>query len=187
MLAIVPVKGLESGKSRLAPVLSSGERAELVLRMLDFVLEACSQSAAIQRTLVVTPDGRIARGDDILIDDGVGHARAIRTALLDRRAATGAIVVMADCPLVVPEALDRLADAARPVALAPAEDGGLNALALARSNLFDPAFGVPDAARVTAERARAAGIEPTVVDDPLLAFDVDRPSDLARLRTLAAA
>jgi 2-phospho-L-lactate guanylyltransferase (CobY/MobA/RfbA family) len=103
------------------------------------------------------------------------------SALADRRAANGALVVMADCPFATGGSLDRLARAAAPVALVPALDGGLNALALSSPDLFQPVFGVPDAAARTIENARAAGIEPAVVDEPLLAFDVDRPSDLKRL------
>jgi len=187
VLAIVPVKGLDGSKTRLAKVLSASERAELVVTMLDCVLEACSEAAAVHETLVVTPDARVARGDHVLIDEGEGHAPAIARALADPRARDGAIVVMADCPLVLPEAIDRLADAARPVALARASDGGMNALAVRAPSAFEPVFGVRHSARRTEERARAAGIEAVVVDDPLLAFDVDRPADLERLRGLVAA
>lgn len=187
VLAIVPVKGLDGAKTRLAQVLSASERAELVLTMLDCVLEACAESTAVRETLVVTPDPRVARGDDVLVDEGAGHARAIARALADPRVRGGAIVVMADCPLVLPEAIDRLADAARPVALARAADGGMNALALREPGSFEPVFGVRYSARRTEQRARAAGLEATVVDDPLLAFDVDRPADLERLRGLVAA
>ncbi|MGH3023465.1 MAG: 2-phospho-L-lactate guanylyltransferase, partial [Gaiellaceae bacterium] len=83
--------------------------------------------------------------------------------------------VMADCPLVTAEALDALVEAARPLALAPARDGGVNALALRSPNDFRPRFGVP--AATTLAEARAAGLETTVLDDPLLALDVDRPAD----------
>ena len=187
MLAIVPVKGLNGAKTRLSPVLSASERRDLVLTMLDCVLEACEGAEAVTRTLVVTPDTTLGRGDEVLVDEGAGHAPAIATALADPRAARGAIVVMADCPLVLPEALDRLAEAARPVAIARAADGGMNALALTRAGAFEPAFGTRGSASETERRARAAGIEAAVVDDPLLAFDVDRPADLERLRGLVAA
>jgi 2-phospho-L-lactate guanylyltransferase len=187
VLAIVPVKGLRDSKSRLAAVLTEAERGVLVREMLDCVLEACAEAAAIEATLVVTPDPALAPELDALVDGGVGHAEAIAQALADPRADGGAVVVMADCPLALPEALDRLVEAAGPVALAPAEDGGLNALALRNPQAFEPAFGVPEAARVTVERARAAGLEPAVLDEPLLAFDVDRPADLERLRALVAA
>jgi 2-phospho-L-lactate guanylyltransferase len=179
VLAIVPVKGLEGAKSRLAPVLDADERARLVVEMLERVLRACQEAESITRTLLVTPDPDLASdGVDVLVDGGTGHADAIAAALADRRAAAGAIVVMADCPLVTPESLDRLAAAARPVALAPSQDGGVNALALRGAPRFDPAFGVADAAALTIERVRATGIEPAVIDDPVLALDVDRPEDL---------
>ncbi len=82
---------------------------------------------------------------------------------------------MGDCPLVTAASLDRLAGSARPLALAPARDGGVNALALAEVNGFLPRFGVP--AETTLADARAAGLEPVVVEEPALALDVDRPED----------
>jgi 2-phospho-L-lactate guanylyltransferase len=182
ILAIVPFKGLDGAKSRLAALLPADERARLALDMRDRVLAACEASLAISRTLLVTPAPDAAPASvETLVDGGTGHAPAIAQALADPRAAGGALIVMADCPLVTAEALDELAEAARPVALAPADDGGVNAIALRPADVFAPAFGVPDAAAVTIARARAAGIEPTVRDDPRLALDVDRPEDLARL------
>ena len=178
MLAIVPVKGLDGAKSRLAPALRPDERAQLVVDMLDRVLAACEASTAITRTLLVTPEPRLARnGVDVLVDEGTGHADAIAVALADPRAREGAIVVMADCPNVTAEALDALAEAARPLSLAPSRDGGVNALALRNPELFQPPFGVP--AQTTIENARAAGLEPAILDDASLALDVDRPEDLA--------
>jgi 2-phospho-L-lactate guanylyltransferase len=176
VLAIVPVKGLDGAKTRLSPRLSADERSRLVVEMLDKVLAACAEADAIGRTLLVTPDSSLVRdGVDVLTDAGTGHADAIALALADPRAAAGALVVMADCPLVTPESLDTLARAARPLALAPAGDGGVNALALAELNGFVPRFGVP--AETTVAEARSAGLEPVVVGDPALALDVDRPED----------
>jgi len=157
VLAIVPVKGLNGAKTRLVPLLSPAERAELVRRMLAEVLAACAESESVLSTLVVTPEPKLApAGVEILLDPGIGHAAAVVSALARRSSEP-------------------------PVALVPAVDGGLNALALSSPDLFQPVFGVPDAAARTIESARVAGIEPAVVDEPLLAFDVDRPSDLKRL------
>lgn len=176
MLAIVPVKGLDGAKTRLAPLLAEPERARLVVEMLDRVLAACREADAIARTLLVTPDPALRRdGVDVLLDAGTGHADAVALALADPRAAGGALVVMADCPLATGEALDALAAAARPLALVPSRDGGVNALALRAVDAFRPRFGVP--AETTAAEARAAGLEPAVLDEPLLALDVDRPED----------
>lgn len=187
MLAIVPVKGLDGAKSRLAPALSEAERRALVRRMLAAVLAACDAARRVDRVLVVTPDPALASDREVLEDPGVGHGFAVALALRDERARDGALVVMADCPLVTAASLDALVAAARPLALAPARDGGLSAIALADPALVEPAFGEPESARVTVARARSAGIEPALLDDAGLAFDVDRPDDLERVRPLLAA
>jgi 2-phospho-L-lactate guanylyltransferase len=176
VLAIVPVKGRDGAKTRLAPVLVPEERARLVLGMLERVLSACAGATAITGTLLVTPDPELApAGVETLRDAGTGHADAIAAALREKRARDGVLVVMADCPLVRAESLDALADAAAPLALAPARDGGVNALALSPLDGFLPTFGIPVGDMLAA--ARAAGLQPVVVDDPLLALDVDRPED----------
>ena len=176
VLAVVPVKGRDGAKTRLAPLLQPEERRRLVLDMLERVLEACARAGSITGTLLVTPDpGFAPRGVEVVRDAGTGHADAIALALRDERVRAGALVVMADCPLVRPESLDALAAVARPLALAPSRDGGVNALALRAINGFVPPFGVP--VEETLGAARAAGLEPAVVDDPLLALDVDRPED----------
>jgi 2-phospho-L-lactate guanylyltransferase len=179
VLAIVPFKGLDGAKTRLAAVLSAEERARLALEMLGRVVAACDGASSIERTLLVTPEPEaVPAGVEVLVDDGRGHAEAIALALDDPRArGGGVVVVMADCPLAAPEALDTLARSARPLALVPALDGGVNALALRDPARFTPSFGVP--AMETIEHARRAGIEPFVLDDERLSLDVDRPEDLA--------
>jgi 2-phospho-L-lactate/phosphoenolpyruvate guanylyltransferase len=184
VLAIVPFKGLDGAKTRLAAVLPPEERARLALEMLERVLVACEGASSIRRTLLVTPDPSVLRsGVDLLLDDGAGHAEAVALALADPRAQSGAVVVLADCPLVDSESLDALVAAARPLALVPAQDGGVNALALRDPAAFRPVFGVP--AKDTVARARSVGIAPVILDDKRLSLDVDRPEDyellLARL------
>jgi 2-phospho-L-lactate guanylyltransferase len=182
VLAIVPAKPLDGAKSRLAPVFSPEGRAVLARTMLENVLSACANSAAVTRMLVVTPEpALVPNGHEVLVDDGAGHAQAIALALAEPRDEEGVLVVMSDCPLLRADSLDRLAEAAEPVALAPARDGGLNALAVRGPLTFEPVFGVPEAAARTAEQARAAGAEPTLIDDPLLALDFDRPEDVTAL------
>jgi 2-phospho-L-lactate guanylyltransferase len=180
VVAIVPFKGLVGAKARLAKALGDEQRAALALEMLNRVLAACAEAGSIERTLLVTPDPSASVGDvDVLVDRGTGHADAIELALGDPRARKGVVVVMADCPLVEPDALDQLAAAARPLALVPSDDGGVNAVALRSANGFHPRFGVPVEAMIVA--ARTAGLEPAIVRDPRLAFDLDHPADLARL------
>ena len=184
VLAIVPFKGLDGAKTRLSAALSGEERARLAREMLERVLVACEGAASIRRTLLVTPSPSDAPdGLDVLVDGGSGHAQAIALALADPRARDGALVVMADCPLVEPSSLDALAAAARPLALVRASDGGVNGLALRDPSRFRPRFGRPAEEMIAA--ARAAALEPVVLEDERLALDVDRPEDyeaaLARL------
>jgi 2-phospho-L-lactate guanylyltransferase len=176
VLAIVPFKGLDGAKTRLSAALPDEERALVAREMLGRVLVACEGAASISRTLLVTPvPGDAPARIDVLIDAGQGHAEAIALALADPRADDGAIVVMADCPLVDAPALDALVEAARPLALVPARDGGVNALTIRNPGAFTPRFGRPAEEMIAA--ARAAGIEPAVLEDERLALDVDRPED----------
>jgi 2-phospho-L-lactate guanylyltransferase len=184
VLAIVPVNGPAGAKRRLEPLLSWDERAELVAVMLADVLDACRRARTLRDILVVTPDTGLAPPDvDVLPDPGDGHAAAIALGLA-QAPASGALVVMADCPLVTPEGLDRLAAAARPLALAPAQDGGTNALALSPADAIEPAFGVRNGAALLLERARVAGLPAEVVEDERIALDVDTPDDVRRVLEL---
>ncbi len=186
MLAVVPVGAPDDAKRRLSPVLSAGERARLVKVMLEDVVAACGATDGVDRILVVSPARDVAPPvAEELVDPGEGHAAAIALALR-QAGADGAVVVMADCPLVRPATLARLVTSAAPVAIAPAQDGGTNALALRPVDAVAPAFGVPDGARKVIERCRAAGFEPAIVDEPGLRFDVDTPADLDRVLELGA-
>jgi 2-phospho-L-lactate guanylyltransferase len=180
VLAVVPVKGRDGAKTRLASLLAPAERARLVREMLERVLEACEEASAITGTLLVTPDpGFAPAGIAVLQDAGTGHADAVEVALRDPRAQNGAVVVMADCPLATGGALDALAARAQPLALAPSADGGVNALALRQVNGYLPRMGVPLEGSLLA--ARRAGLDPVVVRDPRLALDVDTPKDYEAL------
>ena len=180
MLAIIPVNRPTGAKRRLAELLSEGQRAALVRVMLQDVVDACHAAREIDSILVVTPEPSLApTGVRVLEDPGLGHGEAIALGL--SLATEAAIVVMADCPLVRPEALDRLARAAEPVAIAPAQDGGTNALALRPPHSVEPAFGEAGGAEIVAARARALGYEPAIVEDEGFAVDVDTPDDVERL------
>jgi 2-phospho-L-lactate guanylyltransferase len=181
VLAIVPVNTPIGAKRRLAHVLSLDERAELVVTMLEDVVAACRATRSVGRVLVVSPEPGIApEGAEELLDFGEGHAEAVERGLA-YAPPEGALVLMADCPLVRPETLDALVAAANPVAIGRAQDGGTNALALRPPGAVEPAFGVADGARIVAERARQVGVEAVIMDDPGLAFDVDTVDDLRRV------
>ena len=187
MLAIIPVNSPSSAKRRLAHLLTAEDRAALVAAMLADVVAACRAARCVDDVLVVTPEPSLVPEEaQVLVDAGRGHAEAIAEGL-DRCRSDGALVVMGDCPLVRPETLELLCESARPIALAPAQDGGTNALALRPHDVIEPAFGLPYGATVLMRRARQLGLEVAVVDDPLLALDVDRPEDVERVLELGPA
>lgn len=190
VVAIVPVKAFERAKSRLAPVLSAAERAELARLMAEDLLSALVGVPALDRILLLGqgPDqARLAdrHGADYLADDPVldvsgNVARACRQ--LPAAIADALLVLPADLPLLRPEDVAQLLrHAGRGVAICrAARDGGTNAWFAAPPKNPAFAFGRMSASRHAAA-ARASGQAVRVIDHPAFARDIDEPEDLAWL------
>jgi 2-phospho-L-lactate/phosphoenolpyruvate guanylyltransferase len=188
--AIVPVKSLALAKSRLAGLLDAAERRALALAMLEDVLRAAERAASIDRTLVVSRDPTVLRaaralGAQPLPDRADGLNAAIAQAAQVARAA-GAdhmLALHADLPLVTPAELEGICAAPRDraqLALAPARDGGTNALGCRLPPPLPFWFGRASLERHLAE-ARERGLEASLVRLPGLERDIDRPEDLVWL------
>jgi 2-phospho-L-lactate/phosphoenolpyruvate guanylyltransferase len=180
---LVPVKRLNGAKTRLAAVLSPGERADLMLGLLDGVAAAV-RGAGVERITLVTSeqisvDG-VARFDDRSLPWNDALAAAMREAVIEELVA----VVSADLPLLCAEEVRALlaATPARGIAIARARDGGTNAVAMRPPGTVATCFGEPQSAALHERLAQAAGVEAVVIDLPGLAFDIDTPEDLAELR-----
>jgi 2-phospho-L-lactate/phosphoenolpyruvate guanylyltransferase len=184
----VPVKSLERAKSRLSPVLSPAERAALTLVMFEDVLEACVAQPEWE-TWVVSRDEAILevgvrRGARALIEKGTSLRDAVRQAESEIPGPSSELcVVLADLPLVTSEAIsEALASAGQAaVVAAPASsDGGTNLLYRRPPTVIPARFGRSSFAkhRWAARKARVPFEE---VRHPELAFDLDRPQDLARV------
>jgi 2-phospho-L-lactate guanylyltransferase len=170
-LALVPVKALPRGKSRLADVLDGDARADLVLFLLRRVVEACLEAGLA--VCVVSPDADVhatarALGADVLDDGGLDLSGSVALALERHAAATGVAVLAADLPHVTADDVRELMAHARPLALVAAADGTTNAIAASQPTAFRPSYGPGSAARHGGKRVRLAGIE----------RDIDTPSDL---------
>ncbi|MBL6961579.1 MAG: 2-phospho-L-lactate guanylyltransferase, partial [Anaerolineales bacterium] len=81
--AIVPVKPLRRGKSRLAGTLTEDERTELNRQLLAHTLEILKNTPEIEQTLVISRDPQalaVARDFDArtVLEDGSPH---LNTAL----------------------------------------------------------------------------------------------------------
>ena len=182
---IVPVKGLDDAKSRLAAALAPALRARLVLAMLEDVL-AAARAAHDGTLLVVTPDTRYeeiaARVDaSLLRDDGSGYNAAVSCALASpvAREAAAAVVLPADQARAHPAELRSALAALREaeVVVIPSRDGGTGLLGLRPPGAIGPAFGPRSATRHRA-LAEGAGLALAWLELPSLRHDVDTVDDL---------
>jgi len=190
--AVVPVKGFDEAKRRLADVLSAPDRAAFAEAMLRQVLQTLMATAGLGGVLVVTADQRAASlalhfGAEVLEDLGEGTNAAVVRGLdsLMSRGRHAAVVVPGDVPLMTPAEIDEVLARGREhaVVLVPAtRDGGTNLLLTRPPGLFAPCFG-PDSFARRRESARALGIEPCVLRLDGLGLDIDTSDDLERVMT----
>jgi len=189
MWAVVPCKRLQLAKRRLAPALTARECRRLVSAMLSDVLAALTGSAGVSGILVVSSDPAVAAlarafGARCLTDqsdEGLLPACAGASAHLSGEGADGVMVVPGDLPLLSPDDIARVVDAAGvspAVVLSPdRNDSGTNLVAMRPAGAMPYLFGENSFSRhVSAARER--GIEPAVIRSPTLALDIDTPDDL---------
>ena len=194
--AIVPIRGLESAKTRLGGGLDPEERRDLVVDLLQRTLRATRDARGIAGTIVVTMDPEAAGiAQDLravgLVERAPGLNGAITAArsVAMARGATAVLVLPADLPAVGADVVDELlaeATAATAndrigrvglVALVSDQHGsGTNALLISPPDAIEPAFG-PESRDLHRAAARAAGATFIELDGPL-ALDVDTPDDL---------
>ncbi len=197
--AVVPLRSLEGGKTRLGAALDAEEREDLIVGMLHHVLGTLLAWGGAAEILVVSPDRALlsiasAAGARTLRQDAGDLNEAIRLGRDDVMAggATALLVLPGDLPLLEPEALERLREAADAalaagggaprVAIVPADArSGTNALVLSPPDVIEPAFG-PESLRAHLEAARAANASVLLVEDPAVGFDLDTPADVERLQ-----
>jgi 2-phospho-L-lactate guanylyltransferase len=192
-LAILPVKRFQLAKQRLSAELSAEFRGDLAEAMVADVLAALAACAAIETTLVVTNEERVAEltgqlGAEAIPDPHESGQSAAATVGLARAMADGfdrALLVPGDCPALDPTELDGLLGdtrTAKSVVIVPDRHGiGTNGLLLTPPDALAPTFG-PGSCRRHRERAAAAGAVCRVAQLPSLLLDVDTPRDLDALR-----
>ena len=193
--AIVPVKPLRRGKSRLAGALSEDERAELNQSLLQHTLQILTDVKELEQVLVVSRDPHalhIARqnGARTVREDGqpqLNTALTRATVVAKVHATRGVLILPADLPLISREDVLTLMERAIDppvVVIAPDRHGkGTNALLISPSGLIEYDFGENSFQR-HCERARQAGARLEIVELPSLGLDLDLPEDLEIIREL---
>lgn len=181
---VVPFRAA-SAKRRLE--LPEAERTDVAHAMLGRVLAA---AAAVGPTILVTEgDASCARAlaaeheVEVVDDPGKGQGEAVAAALAVADE-WPVLVVNADVPAAQPRDLLALLGAmpAGGMAIAEAEDGTTNAIALSQPGLFAPLYGPGSADRFRAHAA-SQGVETVTLDVPALADDVDTVAEFQQLRS----
>jgi 2-phospho-L-lactate guanylyltransferase len=191
--AIVPVKPLRRGKSRLAGTLSEDERTELNRSLLQNTLKTFADLKEVEEVLVISRDPQalaIARqqGARTVREDGqpeLNTALKRATVIAQVYATRGVLILPADLPLVTRDDLLALIErAGEPpaVVIAPDRHGtGTNALLISPAGLIEYDFGENSFQR-HCQRALEAGARLEIVNLPTLGLDLDLPEDLELVR-----
>jgi 2-phospho-L-lactate guanylyltransferase len=187
--AIVPVKPLRWGKSRLAGVLTQEERTDLNTRLLAHTVDTLTAIPQIEHILVVSRDPAalaLARdhGARTVQEKGspqLNKALARATIVAKNYATRGVLILPADLPLITPEDVYAMLERSdRPPVVVVAPDRrreGTNALLVCPVGLIEYDFG-PDSFKRHCERALQAGARLEICELPSIALDMDLPEDL---------
>jgi 2-phospho-L-lactate guanylyltransferase len=191
IVAVVPIRSLRHGKTRLSPVLSKVARETLLRGIADRVVTAAVDSGRIETILVVSPeaetlDWAAGFGPAVVAMPQPEHRAGLNGAIDAGRAwaldhgASALVSLFADLPLIMPDDIRGLVDRTEPVVLGPDRRGeGTNALLLRlaeRGPEFRFAFG--DGSLVKhLDEARRLRLNAAMHEAPGIAFDLDTPDD----------
>jgi 2-phospho-L-lactate guanylyltransferase len=194
---IVPHRGLEAAKTRLATSLAPEERMLLASQLLQRVLGVAR--AVSEDVIVISPARALAEvveptGARLIVQRGMGLNEGLEQARFDALVddVETLVVLHGDLPNLraedVATLLNALPDGDAPaVAIAPDRAGtGTNGLVLRPPGVIRFRFGPGSFAAHTEEVAHA-GVPLVAVNKAGLAFDLDTPEDLARWLALGDA
>jgi 2-phospho-L-lactate/phosphoenolpyruvate guanylyltransferase len=187
--AIVPVKPLRRGKSRLSGVLSLEARTALNHYLLSKTLETLASVHEIEHSLVVSRDPEaltIAReyGARTVQEQGspqlnIALTRATMVAL--NHSVQGVIIVPADLPLItmddIREVVKRAVDPPVVVITPDRHHQGTNALLISPPGLIRYEYG-PGSFQRHCTQAEKAGARLEICERGSVALDIDLPEDL---------
>lgn len=193
---IVPHRGLEAAKTRLAPSLAPEDREALARQLLERVLAAAREAYA--DVVVITPSRELAAvveptGGRVVVQRGMGLNEGLEQARFDALVddVDTLVVLHGDLPNLHPSDIEALVAALPPgqpgVAIAPDRAGtGTNGLVLRPPGVMNFRFG-PGSFSAHLAEAERAGVPVVAVNRAGLAFDLDTPEDLARWLNLGDA
>ena len=193
-LAVVPIRSLTAGKTRLAGAVDTEARAELIRLMLSNVLRSLSESDVIDQIAVISPEPAALALAANQIDAAellaqprevpgllpaleIGRAHALTVA------ADALVIVFGDLPRLSAADVSTLVDSPAEVVVAPDRARlGTNALLLRGRAIsaFPFRFGERSFPAHLAE-ADQLQLRTEIVEREGLSFDLDTPGDLPGL------
>ena len=192
--AIVPVKPLGRGKSRLATVFDQQERINIYRHLLHNTIETLMEIPEIEQVLVVSRDPgvlSIARdsGAKTVQENGDPDLNTVlnrATVVAKSYSTQGVLILPADLPLIttedIYEILDRIGDPPVVVVTPDRHRKGTNALLVYPSGLISYEYG-PNSFSRHCELAQAHGARLEICELPSLELDLDIPDDLELLES----
>jgi 2-phospho-L-lactate guanylyltransferase len=187
--AIVPVKPLRRGKSRLAGVLTEEERLGLNSQLLTHTVDILGDIPEIEHVLVVSRDQAAlslarAHGARTVQEKGAPELNVAltRAPIVAKRYATrGVLIIPSDLPMISKEdvyaMLEKVKDPPVVVVAPDRKKTGTNALLVCPVGLIEYDYG-PDSFERHCQHAREAGARLEICELPSLALDMDVPEDL---------
>jgi 2-phospho-L-lactate guanylyltransferase len=187
--AIVPVKPLRRGKSRLAGVLTEEERLGLNSQLLTHTVDILGEIPEIEHVLVVSRDQAAlslarAHGARTVQEKGAPELNVAltRATIVAKRYATrGVLIIPSDLPMISKEdvyaMLDMVKDPPVVVVAPDRKKTGTNALLVCPVGLIEYDYG-PNSFERHCQRARESGARLEICELPSLALDMDVPEDL---------
>lgn len=196
VVAVIPVRGSSSAKTRLAPLFTEDERLALVWAMLRRLVDEIHASGMVDQTVIVTRDEQAIRNhipgrDHLMVLDQGPRAHGLNGGLDAAR--EWAMVRGFDVMLILPGDLPLVhADDIRDLAAAEGTfvfatdrgDGGTNAIRLDLRSPVVPGFRFlmgPGSLERHRDEAARLGAASRIVSMPRIAHDLDSPDDWADL------
>lgn len=201
--AVIPVKPLHQGKSRLSGVLSAEERLLLNRCLLENLVDVLRNIPEINHVLVISRDPKVlaiarAHGARTLMESkssSLNLALERAREVIRHYAASAMLVLPDDLPLASAQDIRTILDVTilggrEPPVVAVVPDRheeGTNALLVSPLSLFQEGFGFrfgPASFQSHCEQARQVGARLEICHLSSLALDIDLPEDLALLRQI---
>lgn len=192
--AIVPIKPLRRGKSRLSEILSDEQRYQLSHQLFINTIQVLQQVKAISDIIVVSRDSDVlteARdlGVRTVTENGSPELNsALRRASVFAKAfaTEGVLIIPADIPLLRPEDVSAfIAERTDPPMMVISPDRrrqGTNMLLLDPSDLITFSYGI-DSFNIHCALAQSVGAQLIVHENERIALDLDIPEDYELLKS----